>query len=79
MTRSLSSLGRFCEKYQVWAGHLGVTMSQAHRAGEKCFVDFSGDGIEVVDPKTGEVQVARLFVAVLGASNLTYVEPVRHR
>ena len=67
---------RFCEKYQVWAGHLGVTMRQLHVAGEKCFVDFSGDGIEVVDPKTGEVRVAKLFVAVLGASNLTYVEPV---
>lgn len=67
---------RFCEKYQLWAGHLGVTMRQAHVAGEKCFVDFSGDGIEVIDPKTGEVHVAKLFVAVLGASNLTFVEPV---
>lgn len=67
---------RFCERYQLWAGHLGVTMRQAHVAGQKCFVDFSGDGIEIVDPKTGEVRVAKLFVAVLGASNLTYVEPV---
>lgn len=67
---------QFCAKYQLWAGHLGVTMRQTHRAGEKCFVDFSGDGIDVVDPKTGEVRVAKLFVAVLGASSLTYVEPV---
>ena len=67
---------RFCERYQLWARHLGVTMRQAHIAGEKCFVDFSGDGLEVIDPKTGEVRVAKLFVAVLGASNLTYVEPV---
>ncbi len=67
---------RFCERYQLWAGHLGVTMRQEHVAGEKCFVDFSGDGIEVIDPLTGEVRVAKLFVAVLGASNLTYVEPV---
>ena len=67
---------RFCEKYQLWAGHLGVTMRQQHVAGEKCFVDFSGDGLEINDPITGEVRVAKLFVAVLGASNLTYVEPV---
>ena len=67
---------RFCERYQLWAGHLGVTMRQVHIAGEKCFVDFSGDGIEVIDPATGEVRVAKLFVAVLGASNLTFVEPV---
>ena len=37
---------------------------------------FSGDGIEIVDRKTGEVVVAKLFVAVLGASNFTYVEAV---
>ena len=49
--------------------------SQEHRAGEKMFVDFSGDGIEIVSP-IGEVLIAKLFVAVLGASNLTYVEAV---
>jgi transposase len=51
-------------------------MRQEHRAGEKLFLDFSGDGLEVVDPKTGEVTITKRFVAVLGASNLTYVEPV---
>jgi len=51
-------------------------MRQEHRAGEKSFVDFSGDGLRVVDAVTGEVREAKLFVAVLGASNLTYVEPV---
>ncbi|WP_237078156.1 hypothetical protein [Myxococcus xanthus] len=40
-----------------------------HRAGEKCFVDFSRDGVQMVDAATGEVRVAKLFVAVLGASN----------
>jgi transposase len=66
---------RFCERYAQWAAHLSVTMRQTHRAGEKMFVDFSGDGIEIVDPLTGERAVAKLFVAVLGGSNLTYVEP----
>src|SRR5262249_437270 len=67
---------RFCGRYQEWAKWLPVTMRQEHRAGEKLFVDFSGDGIDIVDRKTGEVVVAKLFVAVLGASNFTYVEPV---
>jgi transposase len=40
------------------------------------FVDFSGDGLEIVDPVTGEISIAKLFAAVLGASNLTYAEPV---
>jgi transposase len=45
-------------------------MRQEHRAGEKMFVDFSGDGITIA-LLTGEVLKAKLFVAVLGASNLT--------
>ena len=67
---------QFCERYARWAASVTVTMRQTHHAGEKMFVDFSGDGLEVVDPKTGEISTAKLFVAVLGASNLTYVEPV---
>lgn len=66
----------FCERYTAWAKHLSVTMRQAHRAGEKMFVDFSGDGIRIFDAVTGESHLAKLFVAVLGASNMTYVEPV---
>jgi len=69
---------QFCERYRQWETGLTVTMRQTHKAGEKMFVDFSGDGLVIVDPKTGECQTAKLFVAVLGASNLTYVEPVLH-
>ncbi len=65
----------FCERYLRWARPLTATMRQEHRAGEKCFLDFSGDGIDVVDPITGECAVAKLFVAVLGGSSLTYAEP----
>jgi transposase len=69
---------QFCERYARWEACINVVMRQEHRAGEKMFVDFSGDGIDIVDPETGEVSVAKLFIAVLGASNLTYVEPVLH-
>jgi len=67
---------QFCDRYARWAARVNVVMRQEHRAGEKMFIDFSGDGITMVDPKTGECVVAKLFLAVLGASNLTYVEPV---
>ena len=70
----VSPEGQFCDRYRDWAKCLPVTMRQQHRAGEKLFVDFSGDGIEIVDRETGEVVTAKLFVAVLGASNLTYAE-----
>jgi len=65
---------RFCELYRRWEGRLTPTMRQHHIAGEKLFVDYAGDTLDVVDPKTGEVREAQLFVAVLGASNYTFAE-----
>ena len=49
-------------------------MRQHHVAGEKAFVDYSGKRIGIVDPSTGEIREAEIFVGVLGASNLTYAE-----
>ncbi len=49
-------------------------MRQVHRAGEKCFVDYAGHTIPVIDRRTGEIRAAQIFVAVLGASNYTYCE-----
>ena len=64
----------FCKQYRAWAGKLDVVMRQEHRAGEKLFVDYAGQTVEVVDRHTGEVRQAQIFVAVLGASNYTYAE-----
>jgi hypothetical protein len=49
-------------------------MHQEHKAGDKVFIDYAGDGIEVICSETGEIRSCSVFVAVLGASNLTYVE-----
>ena len=62
----------FCELYHDWVGRLKPTLRQVHIAGEKLFVDFAGQTMEVVDGFTGEVRGAEIFVAVLGASNYTY-------
>ena len=45
-----------------------------HKAGEKLFVDYAGDRLAIVDPDNGAVQRVETFVAILGASQLTYVE-----
>lgn len=65
---------QFCEYYRRWKKARALVMRQVHRAGEKLFVDYSGDGPEIVNPRTGEVIRCELFVAVLGASNYTYAE-----
>ena len=65
---------RFCELYRAFKSKLEPTMRQTHKAGEKLFVDFSGLTVPWIDRETGEVYQAEIFVAVLGASNYTYVE-----
>ena len=64
----------FCERYKEWAGRLKLSLRQVHIAGEKLFVDYSGHTMEVINGLTGEVLTAQIFVAVLGASNYTYVD-----
>lgn len=49
-------------------------MRQSHPLGERLFVDYAGQIVEVIDAITGEVRTAQIFVAALGASNLTYAE-----
>jgi len=66
---------RFCELYRSWEGRLSLTMRQTHVGGDKLFVDYAGDTVPVViDRLTGETREAQIFVAVMGASNFTYVE-----
>ena len=65
---------RFCELYSQWEGKLSPVMRQRHPAGERLFVDYAGYTIDVIDPQTGEVRTAQLFVATLGASSYTYAE-----
>ncbi|OSP52754.1 IS21 family transposase [Pseudoruegeria sp. SK021] len=66
----------FCTHFDAWKGRVHPSMRQTHAGGEKVFVDYAGDLIDIVDPQTGEVHAAKLFVATMGASSYTYVEAV---
>ena len=67
------SYSRFCELYRGFEAKLSPTMRQTHAAGERLFVDYAGDGVPVVvDRLTGEIRMAQIFVAVLGASSFTF-------
>lgn len=44
-------------------------MRQSHVADEKLFVDYAGHTVPVIDPVTGEISPAQIFVVTLGASN----------
>jgi transposase len=47
-----------------------------HNAGEKLYVDFAGDTIDYVDPQTGEILKAQVFVANLPYSDYTFAMAV---
>lgn len=64
---------RFCDLFRRWEGRLPLVMRQSHAGGEKLFVDYAGDTVPVViDRLTGEVRDAHIFVAVMGASSLSF-------
>lgn len=64
----------FCEAYGKWCKKLDLVMRQNHIWGEKCYVDYAGDTVTIIDPETGEVNQAQVFIGVLGKSTYTYVE-----
>jgi hypothetical protein len=53
----------FCTTFKAWKGRARPTMRQTHLGGEKVFVDFAGDTIDIFDPVTGEAHAMKLFVA----------------
>jgi transposase len=65
---------RFCDLFREFERRLSPVMRQHHAAGDKVFVDYSGKRVDIVDPTSGVVHEAELFVAVLGASSYTYAE-----
>ena len=70
------SYSQLCYHFQVWRSTSEITMHMDHKVGDKVFIDFSGKHLQIVDKKSGEIKDVEVFVAVLGASQYTYVEAV---
>ena len=69
-------LSQFKKYFAQWKSQVNPTMRLEHKAGDKLYVDFAGQKLTIVDKQTGEIQEVEIFVAILGASQLTYVEAV---
>jgi transposase len=67
---------QFCSSYKAWLKSADLTLRHRHVAGDKLFVDFSGLKVPWLHLPSGEIQEASIFVAVLGASNMTFVQAV---
>jgi len=57
----------FCTTFDAWKKRARPTMRQTHMGGEKVFVDFAGDTIDIFDPITGQAHAMKLFVAATAA------------
>jgi hypothetical protein len=44
-----------------------------HKAGDQLYVDFTGQKLSFTDQESGHITKVEVFVAILGASQLTYV------
>jgi len=67
-------LSQFKRYYLLWLKVRNPVMHIEHKAGEKMYVDYAGEKLHVKDPEILDTIEAEVFVAVLGASQLTYVE-----
>lgn len=68
------SNSQFCYHFQMWRNASQITMHMNHKAGDKMFVDYAGEKLVIIDQKTGKERPVEVFVAILGCSQLTYVE-----
>jgi transposase len=63
---------QFCDRYRQFKKDNQITMHIEHKAGEEMQVDWAGTKMFYVEPETGEIKDAYLFVAVLPASNYPF-------
>jgi transposase len=67
---------QFYQLYHDWKKKADPVMRITHKAGEKMFVDFSGDKPSYQDQITGKRIEAELFVSALGASSYIFAYAV---
>lgn len=65
---------QFCHHFLQWRNASEVRMHIPHKAGAKMFVDYTGKKLCYTERKSGKEVPVETFVAVLGASGLTYAE-----
>jgi len=67
-------VSQFKGYYIKWLKVRNPVMHMEHKAGEKMYVDYAGQKLHIIDPESGQEVPVEVFVAILGASQLTYVE-----
>ena len=67
---------QFKKYFADWKSRIIPSMRKEHIAGDKMYIDFAGEKLSIIDKNTGDAKPVEVFVAILGASQLTFVEAV---
>jgi transposase len=62
----------FCGQYLAFTKRTQVSFRHRYEAGAVMQTDYAGQTIPLIDPQTGVVRQAQIFVALLGASSFTF-------
>lgn len=65
---------QFCHHLNNYLESKKLSMHMEHVSGDKMFVDYAGKKLNITNPETGEMRQVEVFVAILGKSQMTYVE-----
>jgi transposase len=68
------SYSQFCDHYRAWRTSRSGTFHFEQEPADKPFNDFTGKKLSIVDPKTCQLTPTEVYGAVLGYSQLTYVQ-----
>ena len=65
---------QFCYHFQQYEEQRRATMHINRKPGEQVEVDWAGDPAELIDPETGEIVKAWVFVGIMSYSQYAYAE-----
>jgi len=65
---------QFRHYYNLWRDAKKPSMRMIHKPGDKMYIDYTGHKMRLVDKLSGKKTEVEIFVAVLGASQYTYIE-----
>ena len=65
---------QFCFHFQRWREEAKISMHIDHKPGDKMFIDYTGQKMEITSAVNGEKTLAEIYIAILPSSQYTYVE-----
>lgn len=68
------SFTQFRHYYNIWRNAKKPSLRMIHKPGDKMYIDYTGHKMRLVDKLNGKKTEVEIFVAVLGASQYTYIE-----